>query len=344
MSFPETVQALAFNKIGGVEELQKISVPFPEHKPGTIVVKVHWFGVNTIDTYFRKGLYPIEKFPQTSGLEASGVIAALPTDEATLNNPDYQKRRFKIGDNVAVYGIGAHAEYTVVPWLKTFPVPEGIPLDVACASSLQGLTAVTHMTEAHNVQKGETILIHTVAGHLGLLYTQYAKSRGATVIGTTSSEEKAELAKSFGADHVILYTKENTVDRVLEITKGEGVHAVFDGVGKATFMNNFKLVRRKGTLIAVGNASGPVDPINPLLLGAKNLKLVRPSMAVYITTPEETEHYLSELFRVLADGSVKVRIANVYPFTTEGGRQAQIDLTTPGGKIAGKLLIKVSDE
>jgi len=338
------MQALAFKKTGGVEELEKLTVPFPEHKAGTILVKVHWIGINSIDTYFRKGLYPIEKFPQTSGLEASGRIVALPTDDVTLNDPDYKKRNFKIGDKVAVYCLGSHAEYVAVGWLKTFPVPDNIPLDVACASSLQGLTMVTHMTEAHDVKKGETILIHTVAGHLGLLYTQYAKSRGATVIGTTSSEEKAALAKSFGADHVILYPTENTVERVLELTNGEGVHAVFDGVGKDTFMNNFKLVRRKGSLLAVGNASGPVEPIAPLLLAPKNLKLVRPSMTNYIVTPEETEAHLKELFRVLSDGTVKVRIVGIYPFTTEGARQSQIDLTTRGGKVAGKLLIKVVDE
>ncbi|TCD71152.1 hypothetical protein EIP91_012100 [Steccherinum ochraceum] len=341
MAFPESMEALVFYKTGGVEELQKATVPFPEHKPGTILVKVHWIGVNSIDT---KGLYPIEKFPQINGLEASGLIAALPTDNATLNDADYKKRNFKVGDKVAVYCLGSHAEYVAVPWVKTFPVPENIPLDVACASSLQGLTTVTHMTETHYVNKGETILIHTVAGHLGLLYTQYAKTRGATVIGTTSSEEKAALAKSFGADHVILYPKENTVERVLELTKGDGVHAVFDGVGKTTFMDNFKLVRRKGTLIAVGNASGPVEAFPPLLLAPKNLKLARPSMANYIVTPEETEGHLKELFRVLSDGSVKVNIVGIYPFTTEGGRQAQIDLTTPGGKVAGKLLIKVVDE
>lgn len=149
------------------------------------------------------------------------------------------------------------------------------------------------MTESYSVQKGDIILVHTVAGGLGLAFAAYAKSRGATVIGTTSTPEKAELAKSYGADHVILYTKENTVQRVLEITNGEGVHAVFDGVGKDTyvlqsmylkctdsscrFLANFDLLRRKGTLVAVGNASGAPDPVSPLKLAPKNLKLLRPT-------------------------------------------------------------------
>ena len=139
-----------------------------------------------------------------------------------------------------------------------------------------GLTALTLATEAYNVKSGDTILIHTVAGGLGLLFTALAKHRGATVIGTTSTPEKAAIAKSYGADHVILYTKEDTVKRVLEITGGEGVDAVFDGVGKDTFLANFDLLKRKGTLVAVGNASGPPDPISPLKLSPKNIKLVRP--------------------------------------------------------------------
>ncbi len=150
------------------------------------------------------------------------------------------------------------------------------------AESFLGLTALTLGTEAYNIQKGDTILIHTVAGGLGLLFTALAKSRGATVIGTTSTPEKAEIAKSYGADHVILYTKEDTVKRVLEITGGEGVHAVFDGVGKDTFLANFDLLRRKGTLVAVGNASGPPDPISPLKLSPKNIKLVRPRYAYHL--------------------------------------------------------------
>ncbi|KAK7695089.1 hypothetical protein QCA50_002279 [Cerrena zonata] len=344
MSFPSTIQALSFGKTGGVEVMEKITIPFPKQSADSIIVKMNWAGVNTIDTYFRKGLYPVKEFPVISGMEASGTIVSLPTDDAVLNDPRYKERDFKIGTKVTLYSLGSHAEYASVVWHKVFPLPDGVSLKTAAAALLQGLTAITQMTEAYNVQKGDVLLIHTVAGGLGLLFTQYAKARGATIIGTTSTEEKATLAKSFGADHVILYPKENTVERVLEITKGEGVHAVFDGVGKDTFMDNFKLVRRKGTLINVGNASGPVEPIPPLKLVDKNLKLVRPSMANYIVTPEESQQYSQELFRELASGRLKVKIHDIYPFSTEGVRQAQTDLTTPGGKVAGKLLIKIADE
>ncbi|THG93923.1 hypothetical protein EW026_g7432 [Hermanssonia centrifuga] len=344
MSFPSTIQAIGIQKTGDIAVVEKLSVPFPKQEPNQIVIKINYAGVNTIDTYFRKGLYPIKSFPQVLGAEASGRIVSLPTDNSVLSNEWYKKRGFKVGGRVALYGLGAHAEYVSSPWSMVFPLPDSVSLEIAAGALLQGLTAITHMTDGYHVNKGDVILIHTVAGGLGLLFTAYAKSRGATVIGTTSTPEKAEIAKSYGADYVILYTKENTVQRVLEITNGEGVHAVFDGVGKDTFMANFDIVRRKGTLVSVGNASGPVEPIAPLKLSAKNHKLVRPSMANYITTPEESTHYSKELFEALASGLFKIRVESVYPFSTEGAQTAQKELTTPGGKLAGKILIKVADE
>ena len=181
------------------------------------------------------------------------MIVSLPTDEAVLNDPDYQKREYKRGGHVTVvrvlhnpvtgfdeylvqFGSGVHAEYVSVPWNSVYPVPDTVSTRVAAAALIHGATAVTFMEEAYNVQKGDIILIHTVAGGLGLTLCQLAKSRGAIVIGTTSTEEKAELAKQNGADHVIIYKKEDTVEKVLEITHGEGVHAVFDGVGKDTYV------------------------------------------------------------------------------------------------------------
>jgi len=168
------------------------------------------------------------------GSEAAGTIVGLPTDQTVLNDPEYKKRTLEKGGKVAVSHLGSLAEYMVVPWTAVFPIPTGVTALTAAAGLLQGLTTTSFMEEAYNVQKGDIILIHTVAGGLGLLMCQLAKSRGATVIGTTSTKEKAALATGHGADHVILYTEEDTVKRVLEITNGEGVHAVFDGVGKDT--------------------------------------------------------------------------------------------------------------
>ncbi|CCL98150.1 uncharacterized protein FIBRA_00144 [Fibroporia radiculosa] len=343
MSFPETIQAIAIDQNGDVDVLQKKVVPFPEHVPGNVIVKIQYAGVNFIDTYYRKGLYPAKSFPLVLGMEASGTIVGLPTDEKVLADEQYKKRMFKIGDKVAVNQSNVHAEYASVSWVRVYPVPESVSLLTAGAALLQGLTALTFVTEAYNVKKGDYVFIHTIAGGLGLLFSQLSKDRGAIVIGTTSTPEKAELAKQHGADHVILYPVENTVDRVLEITNGEGVHVVYDGVGKDTFDNDFKLLRRKGTLVAVGNASGPAPPVAPLRLVEKNLALLRPSFMNYTVTPEETLYYGTELFKLITDGKLKINVFREYPFTTEGIREAQSDLTTRSGKTVGKLVIKIAD-
>jgi len=344
MSFPKYVQAIAINQNGEVDVINKEAVPFPEHAPGNVIVKINYGGVNFIDTYFRKGLYPAKSFPLTLGQEASGTIAALPTDEKVLNDEQYKKRGFKVGDRVAVFASGAHAEYASVKWVNVFAVPNNISLLTAGAALLQGLTALTFVTESYDVKKGDYVFVHTVAGGLGLLFAQLAKHRGAIVIGTTSTQEKADIAKEHGADHVILYPVENTVDRVLEITKGEGVHVIYDGVGKDTFEDNFKFIRRKGTIVCVGNASGAVPPFPPLKLVEKNLKLLRPSASNYLVTPEETLYYGTEFFKLIASGVVKINVYKEYPFTTEGAREAQTDLAQRGGKTFGKLIIKIADE
>ncbi|KAI0944847.1 hypothetical protein AcW1_001678 [Taiwanofungus camphoratus] len=336
MSFPSKMQAITISKTGDFDVIEKTEMPFPHSAPGNILVKLHYGGVNFIDTYYRKGLYKLDTLPFITGSEAAGIIVGLPTDEATLADEEYKKRAFSIGGKVAVYHLGSFAEYASVPWKKTTPVPDSVPLITAAAA----LTQLTFITEAYNVHKGDIILVHTVAGGLGLLFAQLIKARGATVIGTTSTPEKAALAKSYGADHVILYPVEDTVQRVLEITNGEGVHAVFDGVGKDTFDNDFKLLRRKGTLVSVGNASGAVPPFPPLKLAEKNIRLLRPTMGNYVVTAEEGRRYATELFSLVADGALKVKVHKEYAFTAEDVQQAQKDLT--GGKTAGKLVIKIS--
>ncbi|KAG1830803.1 hypothetical protein EV424DRAFT_1374565 [Suillus variegatus] len=341
MSFPSTIQAIAISKTGGPEVVEKREIPFPKVAPDHLVVKVQYLGINFIDTYYREGIYPASGFPFVIGKEASGVVVALPTDESVLNDPDYKKCGYKQGSRVALDYMGSHAEYVSAPWKTVYVIPESVSSLTAVSALVQGLTAISFMEEAYNVQKGDTILIHTVAGGLGLLMTQLAKSRGAIVIGTTSTPEKASLAKANGADHVILYKNEDTVARVLELTNGEGVHAIFDGVGKDTFESDLIMIKRKGTIVSVGNASGPVPPFPPIRLQKKNVKLLRPTMNNYTYTSTEILYYGNALFSLLADGTLKTRIFKEYPFTTEGVRQAQIDLTS--GKTTGKLVVKVSD-
>ncbi|KAL0951872.1 hypothetical protein HGRIS_008532 [Hohenbuehelia grisea] len=237
--------------------------------------------------------------------------------------------------------LGAFATYISIPWRTVYRIPpgSGITSITAASSLVQGLTTVTFFEEAYKVKAGDTILIHTVAGGLGLLFTQLAKHRGAVVIGTTSTAEKAEIAKSNGADHVVLYKQEDTVQRVLEITKGKGVDAVFDGVGKDTFEDNFKLIKRKGTIVVVGNASGPAPPFPVLKLTQKNVTILRPTMNNYLFTPSEILHYGNELFSLISKNILKTKIWKEYAFTAEDVQQAQRDLT--GGKSVGKLVIRV---
>ena len=189
---------------------------------------------------------------------------------------------------------GSLQEYAAIDWNgSVYAVPDTIPTRIAAAALLQGLTALVQVTESYNVQKGDTVFVHTVAGGVGLLLAQIAKARGATVIGTTSTPEKAALAKAHGADHVILYKSENTVERVVELTDGKGANVIYDGVGKTTcvicvdssvfdlmcgrFDDDFKIIKRKGTIVTFGNASGPIEPVNLFKLAEKNVKLVRPT-------------------------------------------------------------------
>lgn len=339
MSLPTTTDAITIAKTGGPEVIEKKTIPFPKLDPGSIVIRVEYLGINFIDVYYRKGFYPYKELPATLGKETAGTVVALPTDEAVLNNETYKKNNFKVGGKVASDFLGTHASLISVPWKSVYPVPENVSTRIAAAGLLQGLTAYSFFEEAYKVKKGDTILVHTVAGGLGLLFAQLGHARGATVIGTTSTPAKAELAKQYGADHVILYPVEDTVKRVLEITNGEGVEAVFDGVGKDTFDNNFKLIKRKGTIVSVGNASGPVEPFSPLRLVEKNVVLLRPTMSNYTYTPEEAYYYGKRVFELIGDGTLKINIFKEYPYTSEGVRQAQTDLVE--GKTTGKLIVKV---
>ncbi|KAK7063927.1 USP domain-containing protein [Favolaschia claudopus] len=346
-SIPTVKAAIGFQKVSTSSVILELPLKV---ESGDLVVKAEWLGVNFIDTathfIFSKGLYPVQEFPSVLGGEMAGTILALPTDDSVLNDPEYKKRGFTVGAKVIVGSAsrsmgGVHSDYAAFSWKYALVIPPNVSTRTAAAAMCQGLTALTFIEEAHKVQKGETILVHTVAGGLGLFFAQLIKARGATVIGTTSTKEKAELAKAYGADHVILYKEEDTVQRVLELTNGVGVDAVFDGVGKDTFDSNFKMLKRKGTLVSVGNASGAVPPFAPVRLVEKNLALLRPTLGNYVYTNEEFFHYTIELFNLIANDSLKVKVHKEYAFSAEGARQAQIDLT--GGHTIGKLLIKVGE-
>ncbi|KAI9456648.1 NAD(P)-binding protein [Lactarius psammicola] len=340
MSYPAKIKAVGINETGGVEVIQNLEVPFPEVKPTDLLIKVEWAGVNFIDIYYRSGLYPAP-LPLPIAREVSGVILELPSDQSVLESSDFKSRGFKKGGRVAVDHLGTLQEYVAVDWNSAvYAVPDSIPTRIAAAAQGQGLTALTQVTESYYVQKGDTVFIHTIAGGVGLLLAQLAKARGATVIGTTSTPEKAALAKAHGADHVILYKKENTVERMLELTDGKGANVIYDGVGQATFDDDFKMIKRKGTIVSFGNASGPVATVNLFKLVEKNVKLLRPMVFNYLVTLEERNSYSAELWGLVSSGALKINVHAEYPFTAEGVRQAHTDLKA--GITTGKLLIKVT--
>ncbi|KZV75533.1 NAD-P-binding protein [Peniophora sp. CONT] len=343
MSYHSTVKAVGIKETGGLEVIQDLKLPFPEVKPTDLLIKVQYAGVNFIDTYFRSGLYKAPFLPLPISGEVSGVIVELPTDQALLESSTFQSRGFKKGGKVALSYRGSLREYVAVPWDElVVAIPDAVSTRVAAAAFVQGVTTIGQMTDGYSVKKGDTVMIHTVAGGVGLLHAQYAKLNGATVIGTTSTSEKAQLAKEYGADHVILYKSENVVERVLELTGGEGADVVYDGVGKDTFEASLQMTKRKGTLCSFGNASGAVPPFPLMKLTPKNITILRPTAVNWVFTVQEKDTVGKELFGLVASAQLKIHIHGEYPFTAEGVRAAQQDLTA--GKTTGKLLIKVADE
>ncbi|GFF64004.1 quinone oxidoreductase [Aspergillus lentulus] len=331
MSIPTTMKAVLVEKIGGPEVLDfKTDYPVPTPQEGQLLVKNNISGINYIDTYFRTGLYPAPK-PEVLGREGAGTVVAL--------GPGPNPYNFQVGDRVAWLSTGGYAEYTAVPAAKTVKIPDGISDEDVMASFLSGLTVLSLAKETYAVQKGDWVLLHAAAGGAGFLMTQVLKSIGAHVIGTAGGPEKVELVKSLGADHVIDYRSEEGKDwvtRVKEITGGRGVDVVYDSVGKDTWEGSLEVVKRKGTIVWFGNASGPVPPLPLNKLSPKCVKVARPTLFGYIETREEFEFYVNELFNLLQSGQLKVKIHKVYPL--EQIQQAHIDLE--GRKTTGKSLLK----
>ncbi|GAA6061498.1 hypothetical protein JCM10212_000202 [Sporobolomyces blumeae] len=336
-SLPTQMRACQISEQGELDVIQVKQVDVPQPAKGQVLIKVEYAGVNFIDTYQRGGIYKLP-MPWTLGNECAGEVVAV--GEGT--------EAFKVGDRVAAYTPGgSFAEYTLSPIKQTCKLPEGVSTKDAATIILQGLTALTFVREAHEVKKGQWILVQAAAGGLGRLLCQLCSHYGANVIGTTSTAEKAEIAKASGAQHVFLYgpgKEQEIVDQVYALTGGEGIErgvdCVFDGVGKDTFEMDFDLLRRKGTLVTLGNASGPVPPFAPLKLGPKNLKLCRPVLNQYVYTQEEFTRYSSELFEIVKLGHLDLAVHGEYDLSTEGIKQAQMDIM--GRKTSGKLLIKVA--
>jgi len=328
------MKAIQIEKQGGPEVMELKEIPVPQPAAGQVLIKVEYAGVNFIDTYKRGGIYKVP-LPYVMGHEPAGHIVAVGDGV----------HDYKVGDKVAAYtSEGGFAEYCLATEKQLAKLPDAMSTKDGAAVLLQGLTVLSMIREAHEAKKGQYILVHAAAGGVGLLLCQMLSYFGVHVIGTTSTQEKADLAKANGAEHVILYSKD-TLDEVVKKVKaltpdGEGVHAVLDGVGADTWESDFEVIRRKGTLVTFGNASGPVPPFAPLKLAAKNLKVCRPVLNNYIATKEEMQGYSAELMDLHSKGAFKLEIwKDGYPFTADGLKQAHDDLANR--RTTGKLIVRM---
>ena len=274
--------------------------------PGQIRIRHRYVGLNYIDAYHRSGLYPIADKPFTPGLEGAGVIEAVGGGVEGL----------AVGDRVAYASppLGAYAEVRLMTGANVVKIPEGVDDETASAMMLKGMTAEYLLRRTYSVKAGETILFHAAAGGVGLIACQWAKAIGTTVIGTVGTEEKAELARANGCDYPIIYTRENFVERVREITDGKGVPVVYDSVGRTTFLGSLDCLAPRGLLVAFGQSSGPVAAIELGLLAAKgSLYLTRPSLMDYNAARSEMVKSANAVFGIVSSGKVKIRIDNRYP-------------------------------
>ncbi|KAF9199001.1 NADPH:quinone reductase [Haplosporangium sp. Z 27] len=324
-----TMNAVQIPRHGDSSVLAYVSVPKPTPKSDQVLVKVAYSGVNFIDTYHRSGLYP-QPLPFIVGREGSGEIVEV--------GPEAQGG-YKVGDRVAFIGPGSYAEYDAVPTMNLAKLPDAVSLEQGAAILLQGLTAWALVRQAYKVEKGDWVLIHAAAGGVGLLLCQMCKLLGANVIGTTSTDAKAKLAKENGADYIVDYSNgyDSLVEKVNELTGNKGVHVVYDGVGAATFDVSLKVVRRHGTVISFGNSSGAVPPVNLMRLAEKNIRLMRPTLFQYLTTREEFETLSSGLLELVAERKLNFAIHKVYPI--QDVKHAHDDLE--GRKTTGKLILKL---
>ncbi|EJU02837.1 NADP-binding protein [Dacryopinax primogenitus] len=338
MSLPKTTKAILVQKTGGPEVLALGEVATPTPSADKVLVKVEWAGVNYVDTYKRAGVYTLP-LPLVLGEECSGTIVALPTSESVLNSEQYALRNFHVGDRVACTVSGSFAQYAAASWEKCWKLPVNVETKIGALCVLQGLTALTMIRETYTVKKGDYVLVHAAAGGVGLLLCQACSYLGAHVIGTVSTLAKAQLARENGAEHVIISKEQNVIQEVMKLTDGKGCHVILDGIGKDTWEDDFEMIRRKGTIVTYGNASGVVPPFAPLKLAGKNIKVARPTLGNYIVTAEESAEYFSWLFELIDKGVLKFHVHDEYPFTADGVRKSQTDITSRG--TTGKLVIKV---
>jgi NADPH2:quinone reductase len=320
------MKAVRVHTPGGPEALRYEDVADPTPRPGHAVVKVDAAGLNYIDVYYRSGQYKAE-LPMTLGMEAGGTVAAVGANVTGL----------RAGDKVAYTGVpGAYAEYALVPADRLVVLPAGLSTRQGAAAMLQGMTAHYLACSTWPLRSGEACLVHAAAGGVGLLLCQIAKMRGARVIGTVSTEDKAKLAREAGCDEVILYTRQDFVEEVKRLTGGKGLQVVYDSVGKDTFERGFACLAPRGMMVLYGQSSGPVGPFDVGRLGAGgSLFLTRPSLFSYTATRGELEERAGDVLGWIRDGKLQMRME--FEFALKDAAEAHRALE--GRRTTGKVLL-----
>ena len=321
------MKKVELNKPGGPEAIQFKDINLEKPADGEVTIEQKAIGLNYIDTYHRSGLYPL-KYPTGIGLEGAGIITEIGTK---VDN-------FKIGDRVAYASVplGSYSTHRNYPAKNLVKVPDDIDLDIVATLMTKGLTTFYLLHKTYKVKSGEVILYHAAAGGVGQIFGQWAKSLGCNVIGTVGTDEKIDIAKKYGYDHVINYSKDNFAEKVMELTNQKGLPVVYDGVGKDTLQKSLDCLSIRGTMVSFGNASGLVSDLNVFkMLQPKGIYFVRPSMGQYFGTREELDEAANVMFKKIRSQEVKVDIYRKYKF--EEIKEAHIDLENR--KILGPAII-----
>jgi NADPH2:quinone reductase len=320
------MKAIRVHTPGGPEVMKLEEVPEPKAGPGQVVVKLEAAGLNYIDVYFRTGTYKAP-LPLTPGLEGAGTVTQVGDGVKDL----------KVGDRVAYTGIpGSYAQMNVCPADRLVKIPDKLSFRDGAAAMLQGMTAHYLTRSTYPLKSGDTCLVHAAAGGMGLLLTQLGKMFGATVIGTVSTEEKAALAKQAGADHVILYSKQDFVAEVKRLTGGKGLNVVYDAVGKDTFDKGFDCLVARGMMVLYGQSSGPVGPFDLQILNAKgSLFVTRPSLNHHIASREELVQRSGDVLGWIRDGKLKLRVETTFPLD----KASEAHRALEGRQTTGKVLL-----
>jgi NADPH2:quinone reductase len=320
------MKAIRINAAGGPEAMRLDEVPQPAPRAGEALVKVDAAGLNYIDVYFRSGQYKAE-YPLTLGLEAGGTVTAVGPNVGEV----------KVGDKVAYTGVpGAYADYAVVPAARLVVLPAGVSTKQGAAAMLQGMTAHYLALSTYPLKKGDTCLVHAAAGGVGLLLCQIARMRGARVIGTVSTDEKAKLAREAGADEVIIYTRQDFEAEVKRLTNNQGVQVVYDAVGKTTWEKSLNSLAPRGTMALYGQSSGPIGTIDPGILNTKgSLFLTRPSLNHHIASRQELTQRAGDVLGWIASGALKLRMEFEFPLKDAAAAHRALE----GRQTTGKVLL-----